>query len=175
MRALSAAICTVQSAGRISACVWLMFLIGGSWMAVANADPRYPIPFDRSPDWSGSLVPSPSFRLPSISVLPQRVLGHIVVVVSLLSTKPLKSENDPKSLEVAAHVAYDALFKKNAKHLGNVDAYIVTIVYGIPDASGAMPEYAYIFTKYSNQWQPRVKLKEAELTSIETALGGQRF
>lgn len=85
----------------------------------------------------------------------------------------MKAENDPASLRTAARIAYDNLFHQNLQHLGHGDCYIVIVVYGPPDASGTMPEYAYVFTRNSNHWRTRNQITRPELAAIEAALGNE--
>jgi hypothetical protein len=141
----------------------------------AAAGSQYPIPFDATADWQGGLTDSSGIQLPSVRVLPNRVLGHVVVVVSLLATKTLKFDNNPASLRIASRMAYDNLFEKNLKHLGRGDCYVVMIIYGAPDSTGTMPEYAYVFTRTSNHWQSRDQITQKEVGALEGALGNGRI
>lgn len=156
---------------------WLLLgclmVLASQWSPVVAVGSQYPIPYDATPDWEGT-VTGGSMRLPSFSVDPHLVLNHVVVAVRLLAPKPLKVE-DAESRDLAARQAYESLFKDNIKHIGNGDCYIVMMIYGVPDAEGTMPQYAYVFTRNSNRWQPRSKITEAELSAIEAALGGTRF
>jgi hypothetical protein len=121
----------------------------------------YPVGFDAVPDWSGFTTEPPT---PIAVVMRARTLQHAVIVVRLISKKPLTTEN------AVAHFAYDDLFK-NVKHLPSGPVYVVVIVYGVETAQHLYPDYAYVFRRDSaNLWKTR-RVSEEELVTIECAIG----
>jgi hypothetical protein len=127
----------------------------------------YPIPFEVQPDWRGVTTRLPNVHFPSVGLIRRRVLGHAVVVVRLVSAGAPPSDVQPD--EAAARAAYSSLFK-NAKHLPSGDVYVVMMLYSHPSLFGIRDEYAYVFARTSNRWQPRF-VSEKELTAIECGLG----
>jgi hypothetical protein len=136
-----------------------MLSVTGLALDQATATETYPVPYKNTPDWRGFGSNPPKNEA---GVMRSRVLGHLVVLVIINSTKPL----DPHA---AAHLAYRNLL--NNVRLPKGALYVVFIIYGPANFIGAHAEYAYVFARDSeDHWRPRL-VSEKELVAIECAIG----
>ena len=145
---------------RHALCIVSITVLVALVLAKATATETYLVPYNNTPDWSGFGSNPPTT---AAGVMRSRVLGRLVVLVFMNSTKTLDRD-------VAVHLAYGNLLK-NAQRLPKGALYVLFIIYGPANFIGVHGEYAYVFPRDSeDHWQLRL-VSEKELLAIECAVG----
>ena len=135
-------------------------LLASLVLAQATASEAYLVPYNNTPDWTGFGSNPPTT---AAGVMRSRVLGRLVVLVVINSTKTLDRD-------AAAHLAYGNLLK-NAQRLPKGALYVLFIIYGPGNFIGVHGEYAYVFPRDSDDhWRPRL-VSQKEIVAIECAIG----